>query len=186
MKHPNIEQVLTYQNQNVIDRFIKLYNVEQTEAEQLFDDVKRWLWLASKTDSLGINKPLVIDSALVVIDEMWHNFMLFTREYCAFCNEYFGKYLHHAPFAQVNARQQQKIATDGSDNKQALIAKKRWQYELVFDHLGKDTFIRWFQRYPQQYTSLSLAQRALTAENQRTQALKIEIEKRKTSMAGAA
>lgn len=31
------------------------------------------------------------------IDEVWHQFVLFTGEYFAFCERYFGSYLHHAP-----------------------------------------------------------------------------------------
>jgi hypothetical protein len=31
------------------------------------------------------------------IDEVWHQFVLFTGEYFAFCERYFGSYLHHSP-----------------------------------------------------------------------------------------
>lgn len=35
------------------------------------------------------------------IDEVWHNHILFTREYFRDCREIFGEYLHHAPFDHV-------------------------------------------------------------------------------------
>jgi hypothetical protein len=31
------------------------------------------------------------------IDEVWHQFILFTREYGNFCQESFGRFLHHSP-----------------------------------------------------------------------------------------
>jgi hypothetical protein len=32
-----------------------------------------------------------------VVDAMWHEFILFTREYVDFCEEFLGSYLHHRP-----------------------------------------------------------------------------------------
>jgi len=32
-----------------------------------------------------------------IVDEAWHTFILFTREYTDFCQRAFGGYLHHAP-----------------------------------------------------------------------------------------
>jgi hypothetical protein len=31
------------------------------------------------------------------VDEVWHSFILFTREYAAFCQEAFGQFIHHVP-----------------------------------------------------------------------------------------
>jgi len=31
------------------------------------------------------------------VDEVWHTFILFTREYAAFCREAFGEFIHHVP-----------------------------------------------------------------------------------------
>lgn len=32
-----------------------------------------------------------------VVDEAWHQFILFTREYKSFCEQAFGRFLHHTP-----------------------------------------------------------------------------------------
>ena len=32
-----------------------------------------------------------------VTDDLWHEFILFTREYDTFCQRYFGRYIHHTP-----------------------------------------------------------------------------------------
>src|SRR4051812_27533059 len=31
------------------------------------------------------------------VDKMWHTFILFTREYSAFCHSKFGRFIHHVP-----------------------------------------------------------------------------------------
>lgn len=45
-----------------------------------------------------------------VVDVAWHEFILFTRDYAAFCDKAFGRFLHHTP-AEAMASQQQ--AGDG-------------------------------------------------------------------------
>jgi hypothetical protein len=32
-----------------------------------------------------------------VVDSVWHQFILFTREYADFCNSHLGRFLHHQP-----------------------------------------------------------------------------------------
>ena len=56
---------------------------------EAFTELKKFLWLCAKSDE---------QSALMVsklIDELWHQFILFTREYHDFCDRFFGHYIHH-------------------------------------------------------------------------------------------
>ncbi|MEP1868501.1 MAG: hypothetical protein ABJJ44_03110, partial [Paraglaciecola sp.] len=48
-----------------------------------------------------------------------------------------------------------------------LIEQKRWQYEFVYDHLGKDEFLLWYKQYPKQYSPLSLAKLAYENEQKK-------------------
>ncbi|CAH0442450.1 glycine-rich domain-containing protein [Ralstonia pseudosolanacearum] len=36
-----------------------------------------------------------------VADDLWHAFILYTREYRDFCRRAFGKFLHHLPSAAL-------------------------------------------------------------------------------------
>lgn len=36
-----------------------------------------------------------------VVDDLWHEFILFTREYAAFCQVAFGRFLHHTPAVKL-------------------------------------------------------------------------------------
>lgn len=47
----------------------------------------------------------------VAADELWHNFILHTREYDAFCRKAFGRFLHHRPAAVL--RPQEKATNEG-------------------------------------------------------------------------
>src|SRR5262249_3890409 len=36
-----------------------------------------------------------------VVDDLWHEFILYTRDYKIFCNKAFGDFLHHMPAAAL-------------------------------------------------------------------------------------
>ena len=64
---------------------------DRERAAALVLEVKRYLWIACAERSRAV--PMY--SALV--DEAWHQFILFTAEYRAFCQRFAGHYLHHTP-----------------------------------------------------------------------------------------
>lgn len=45
-----------------------------------------------------------------VVDELWHNFILYTRNYQQFCKRAFGHYLHHTPAVVMGGRKSQRGA----------------------------------------------------------------------------
>lgn len=45
-----------------------------------------------------------------VVDDLWHDFILFTRNYETFCDRAFGRFLHHTP---VEAMSTPTLATEG-------------------------------------------------------------------------
>lgn len=51
--------------------------------------------------------PLAMPSQLV--DALWHEFILDTRAYQAFCQQAFGRFLHHTPTDSSNRNQQQSM-----------------------------------------------------------------------------
>ncbi len=58
-------------------------------AEDLFADVQRFLWMAAQSPEPSIPAPL--------IDDGWHEFILFTKEYEDFCVTHCGGFMHHEP-----------------------------------------------------------------------------------------
>ncbi|MEW6678546.1 MAG: hypothetical protein AB1421_11560 [Pseudomonadota bacterium] len=41
-----------------------------------------------------------------VVDDLWHEFILYTRHYDAFCKQAFGRFLHHTPAVVLSANRQ--------------------------------------------------------------------------------
>lgn len=39
------------------------------------------------------------------VDDLWHEFILFTKHYGAFCNKAFGQFLHHTPAVVLSSQQ---------------------------------------------------------------------------------
>jgi hypothetical protein len=55
------------------------------------DATRQWFRLAAAHPRAALAMPSV------VVDEVWHEFVLHTREYADFCDAAFGRFLHHEP-----------------------------------------------------------------------------------------
>lgn len=83
---------LDYEAPFVIEKLVKERFVDTEEAARvLFTEVKRYLVLCH------VDHTKSWQMCSLAVDEAWHQFVLFTAEYSAFCARYFGRYRHHAP-----------------------------------------------------------------------------------------
>jgi hypothetical protein len=83
---------LDYEASFLIEKLVKDRIVEAPEeAEALFTEVKRFIVIAA----LDRTKSWHMYSRRV--DECWHQFILFTRQYFDFCKRYFDRYIPHSP-----------------------------------------------------------------------------------------
>ena len=64
-------------------------NVDQERVPDLFADVLRFLACAAW------HKERITPTK--IIDDAWHEFILFTRMYADFCEKTFGRFIHHTP-----------------------------------------------------------------------------------------
>jgi hypothetical protein len=169
MKTPTLDEVLQYSHSDVVHRFASTYGITREQSEDIFTQVKKWLWLAHQRRLAGLDVGLSIDVPIVVIDEMWHNFVLFTKEYTAFCLHFFGYYMHHAPTTEAEEHEHKDHLRklDRAGREQSRKDKMRPQYEYIYDHLGKDTFVKWYLEYPKTFGYHRLAQMQLEAVEQR-------------------
>lgn len=86
------EPVLSFDAPYLIEKLVKDRVVDSAaEGEALFAEVKKYLILSQVDSAVSWN----MYSRRV--DEVWHQFVLFTSQYVEFCNHYFGHYLHHNP-----------------------------------------------------------------------------------------
>lgn len=86
-----LDKVLGYQNNAVVSRIQKDCAVSEGLAQILFKDMLIYLYICAITPkNVRLSPPLIIDEA-------WHAFILFTHDYHVFCQEHFGRFIHHRP-----------------------------------------------------------------------------------------
>jgi len=91
---PDLHRVLLYRNDAVIRQFCLEHPEKSAEqAQQIFQDLLAWLWLSVDRTQRQLQTHMI--APLTELDNMWHAFILHTRLYTAFCEEYFQRYLHH-------------------------------------------------------------------------------------------
>ena len=144
----SLEQAISYQNDDIIHRFTEIYEIDFDAANDLFLSTKKWLWLAAQA---GSNR-IAITEPLLIIDEMWHNFILFTVEYKKYCVENFGRYLHHAPKKQSEKLMREQAFRANPEQIEAEESEiVNRQCQLICQKLGAETLLKWYVEYPQKY-----------------------------------
>jgi hypothetical protein len=139
-------EALSYQAPFLIEKLMKEQIVETAEeGEALFVEVKRFLVLSRCYP----DKQWELMSRR--IDEVWHQFVLFTTEYIAFCRRYFGRFLHHFP---GNAPRQER-SSDAPVIRVSSLVEFRNHYEGLFGAFPD----LWFDR-----TSVTPTRRVLIAK----------------------
>jgi hypothetical protein len=147
-----LEEALGYRNRHVVDRFVESHALPRDEAEDLFVETLRWLWLCRRADRDPAAPELFIDECMALLDEMWHTFVLFTREYTRYCETYLGGYVHHEPTtSEQKASARREIERDPVGFSAQREARLRALYGYVYEQLGEETLIKWYSTYPDRY-----------------------------------
>lgn len=84
----------SYQNKNVVERFAREHDVSMEKSNELFSGLKKFLANSIENPEQGFPTQ--------EIDEIWHTFILHTKDYSDFCNTHFGTFIHHAPCDPVD------------------------------------------------------------------------------------
>lgn len=88
----SVAGVLAFEAPYLIEKLLKNCVVDTAEeGEELFREVKRYLVLAD------LDHDRVWNMYSLRVDEAWHQFILFTRQYIDFCQRFFGRYVPHNP-----------------------------------------------------------------------------------------
>lgn len=139
-----LKSLLNFKHQGVLTRYEKEYPDSLMSAEETLAELMKYFWLCHKhaVDKKRFPRKRVLDfrcamhTEMIEIDNMWHTFLLFTRDYHAFCRDYLGGiFFHHDP-----------IPID-----QPVLSEKKYEKELhrylsyIEDNLGIDTLSKWFK-----------------------------------------
>lgn len=85
-----ISKINEYPFSQVQEKLLKSGALAPTVIEEAIKEFRKYLTLVVLGyKNVGMNSREV--------DEVWHTFILFSRDYMVFCNEVFGHYLHHQP-----------------------------------------------------------------------------------------
>lgn len=149
----SLEETLAYQNDVIVYNFIEKFDMPFAEANNLFIEVKRWLWLCAMNGGKTKNK-LYINQDLRILDQMWHVFILFTYDYKMFCLDYLGTFINHSP----TPYQEKAIFQKMIDDKNELFFEKNRKkekefYEIVYDTFGNEILRKWFLEFPLKYST---------------------------------
>lgn len=96
---PTLGELLDFEAPYVLERLLKRGIVkDREEYEHLFAEMKKYLWLTA-------NYASGLSMFSLRVDEIWHQFILFTKQYHDFCERFFGRYMHHLPESSYIPRQ---------------------------------------------------------------------------------
>jgi hypothetical protein len=145
MSLPTLEHVLAYENPAVLKLYEQNHPNHALPAEAAFQEVLKYLWLTQKhaqdvrdnPKDATLPRNCIMLRSMQEIDDMWHEFILFTEDYTAFCERFFGRYIHHLPNIFDNMPMPR-------DEESAEIARL---LPYIFDHLGEATMRTWFAPY---------------------------------------
>ncbi|MEL7020620.1 MAG: hypothetical protein AAGK47_03355 [Bacteroidota bacterium] len=147
----SLDEVLTYKTTpSVVDRFLHSFPMPREEAELIFQDCLRYLWLLAKKDEERLTNPdaadVVVTKGMRIVDEMWHSFILYTEYYVSFCEKYLGEFKHHPPILHKWYRNKEEFGEVKSN--EIAISET---IECVYEELGQDVAVRWFSTYIEKY-----------------------------------
>lgn len=139
-----LDDVLSYQNPRVVAKIQMLFDVKQNKAEELFQETLKWLWLCAKAkidrqaQQAKVPPVLNVQTGMVMLDEVWHIFILHTRDYADFCNTYLGRFIHHSPA--------------GAKRYPPTREETEVQLAYIYDQLGSETLTKWYVTYLEAYS----------------------------------
>jgi hypothetical protein len=148
-----LDEVERYTNEAIVLRFMETWDLPRADADDLFAQMLKWLWLTATVTAWPEPVTLAISQSTKLVDEMWHTFILFSKDYSAFCDRYFGAYVHHIPTPQAEYEKQiREYERDNEAYMDGLRELFSRQYEIVYDQLGEETLVKWYSEYADRYT----------------------------------
>lgn len=136
----SLKHALSFRSDLAIRNFRKRHPLPDETCELLFRETIRWMWLCRHHERTGSTRPLFVIPAMRLLDEMWHAWILCTRDYAAFCEFYLGGFVHHHP--NLAPLPSSRLSDEFEHQVKELI-------RYVTETLGPETAICWFRTLPE-------------------------------------
>ncbi|WP_423406673.1 hypothetical protein AABM38_12200 [Heyndrickxia sp. MSNUG] len=116
-----LEHALSYEYVNQVKiRFLSEHpEVSEDEFEWRMFELKRYFLL----NSIMKNTPMFS----VKVDEIWHEMLMFTKQYEVFSNKYLGKMLHHTPNLEPEPAPQERAFFDWVFTQMFEVTEYTWR-----------------------------------------------------------
>lgn len=148
-KEIKLDDVKEYHHEETVLRFKSNYDVTYEESLEIFQEMKKFLSLMAKYPKDHV----FAVEAIYVLDEMWHTFLMFTKDYEEFCYRHFGFMIHHEPMKKAEKERNQKMLAENKEEAEKILRPGvEHLYHMIADYLGKDTLIYWIRGLGQKYT----------------------------------
>lgn len=85
-----LAQQLLAQHPELVQKIAKATLASTSECQRGLEETLKFLALANESRQVACTPSQRVDL-------VWHEFILFTRLYAAFCEEQFGRFIHHDP-----------------------------------------------------------------------------------------
>lgn len=148
-KEIDLDALLAYRHDETILRFMDNFDITFAEGESIFREMKLLLALIARypEEYIFTHEPFWI------IDEMWHTFLMYSKDYEDFCHQHFGKMIYHAPIKRAQKMKIiEKLETDKANTEEMLRPIVKNLYTLIHDYLGPETLIKWIKVLGEKYT----------------------------------
>lgn len=113
--HPALKQKLKNKHPALTD----------AQMDLVFQGLRDYFYICNKAGRRMVSMPSQ------VVDDAWHEFILFTRSYQLFCQKALGRFLHHTP---AEAMRTPTLAQDG--------IKRAWRLACRKEHINPKTPLR--------------------------------------------
>lgn len=110
--------VLSYKNQEVISKIVDDLCVNEKTAEMAFHSFKQFIAIKAFCQSEV--------TPSVELDRIWHIFLIYTKHYRGFCNEYFGNFIDHSPTDHASHAEQYLATRDLATTIFGRLDEKYW------------------------------------------------------------
>lgn len=94
---PVLRDILQYRHEGVVERLVARHNMSRKQAKEAWTEMLHYLYGTERNPG---------SSPSETADTAWHCFILFTRDYAAFCQTFFGQFIHHQPLMKKGCTRQ--------------------------------------------------------------------------------
>ena len=86
----SVPEIMSFQHDRLMKRFSMDHGVSPENSRQVFEALKQFMIVCAVKPGYKVTSE--------PIDQMWHTFLLFTKDYRSFCEDNLGMFINHEPF----------------------------------------------------------------------------------------